>query len=76
MGAKIRVSGEDIIISGVNELHGGKVDSHDIRTGGGLIVAGLHAKGVTEISGIHQILRGYERPIEKLQGVGANISLI
>jgi len=76
MGANIQTKGEDMFISGVNNLQGANVDSMDIRSGGGLIVAGLRAKGVTTISGIGQILRGYEDPIRKLQGIGANITLI
>jgi UDP-N-acetylglucosamine 1-carboxyvinyltransferase len=76
MGANIRVDGESIIISGVKQLHGKDVESIDIRSGGGLILAGLQANGVTRISGIKQIFRGYEKPIEKLRGIGADISFV
>jgi UDP-N-acetylglucosamine 1-carboxyvinyltransferase len=76
MGANIHVDGESIIISGVKQLQGKNVVSLDIRSGGGLILAGLQATGVTRISGIKQIFRGYEKPIEKLRGIGADISLV
>jgi len=73
MGAKMKVEGDTIFISGVKKLIGANVESIDIRSGGGLMLAGLSAKGRTIINEVNQILRGYENPIEKLRGIGAEI---
>ena len=75
MGADINLEGDVIRVSGVKELVGAKIKANDIRCGGALILAGLCAKGKTIITGIDQILRGYENPVVKLRNVGAEISL-
>ncbi|MBR5307993.1 MAG: UDP-N-acetylglucosamine 1-carboxyvinyltransferase [Clostridia bacterium] len=78
MGADIQVdqSGKAATFKGVENLVGAHVRAVDLRAGAAVIVAGLAAKGTTEITQIHHILRGYENITEKLRGVGAEIILI
>jgi UDP-N-acetylglucosamine 1-carboxyvinyltransferase len=74
MGAKINVIDEHIAtISGPTKLHGAKITAFDIRAGATLILAGLIAKGTTEINHIETIDRGYENIEGKLRKLGADI---
>lgn len=73
MGAEIVVAGQTAIISGPTELTGTPVRALDIRSGAALVLAGLAAKGVTEVAEIYHLDRGYERLNDKLQGLGAEI---
>lgn len=73
MGANIKVDGRVAIIEGVRELSGAKVKATDLRAGAALIVAGLIAKGKTEIDNASHIDRGYENIEQKLLGLGAKI---
>ena len=75
MGARIQVDGKIAVIEGVSRLTGAPVQACDLRAGAALIVAALGARGTTEIEGIHHIERGYENIVEKLRGVGADISV-
>lgn len=75
MGAKITVEGKSAIIKGTRKLYSAKVNATDLRGGAALILAGLIAKGKTEISNIEYILRGYDQIDRKLLNVGANIYL-
>lgn len=54
-------------------LRGSQVIATDLRGGMSLILAGLAAEGITEISGISHVDRGYESLEMKLQGLGANV---
>jgi UDP-N-acetylglucosamine 1-carboxyvinyltransferase len=56
-------------------LHGAQVKALDIRAGGGLVVAALAADGVSEIEGVYFLERGYEHLEERLQALGARVSL-
>ena len=76
MGAQIKVDGRVAIIEGVEELSGAPIKAMDLRAGAALVIAGLCARGVTEIDGVNYIERGYESIIEKLQGVGADIEAV
>jgi UDP-N-acetylglucosamine 1-carboxyvinyltransferase len=76
MGAKIQVDGKIAIIEGVESLTGAPVEACDLRAGAAMVVAGLAAKGVTEVTSIRHIERGYEDIVGKLQGVGADIALV
>lgn len=76
MGAKIRVDGRVAVIEGVEALSGAPLRAMDLRAGAALVIAGLCAGGVTEIEGVHYIERGYERIVEKLRGVGADIKSV
>lgn len=73
MGATIKVEGQSALISGNARLQGASVKATDLRAGAALVVAGLMAEGVTEISGVEHIDRGYAFLEEKLRKVGANI---
>lgn len=73
MGADIRVSGRNAIITGVPRLSGAPVICPDLRGGAALVVAGLAAEGETTLSDLYHIDRGYEGMVEKLRGLGANI---
>ena len=73
MGAKIKLMDRTVLIEGVGELYGAPVTVTDLRAGAALVVAGLMAKGVTEIYGTSFIDRGYERIEEKLRHLGAEI---
>lgn len=73
MGANIRVEGQSAIITGPTPLTGAKVTASDLRAGAALVIAGLVASGLTEISEIEHIERGYENLEAKLRGLGVNI---
>ena len=75
MGADVRVSMESntALIKGVAVLEGAPVEAPDIRAGAALIVAGLAARGETEIIGLEYIDRGYERLEEMLSALGGQV---
>lgn len=73
MGADISVDGKVAVIEGVGQLMGAPVTAPDLRAGAALVIAGLAAKGVTEIEDIYHIERGYENFEEKLRDLGADI---
>ena len=73
MGAKIKIEGRTAIIKGARKLHGAKVRATDLRGGASLVLAGLVARGITEIENIEYILRGYENLDKKLNNLGAKI---
>lgn len=75
MGADIKIDGHSAIINGVNSLHGASVRATDLRAGAAMIIAGLKAKGLTQIDDIYHIERGYEDICGKLSSVGARIRL-
>lgn len=74
MGAQIKVEGRSAIIEGVNGLAGSKVKATDLRAGAALIIAGLMSEGVTEITDIEHIDRGYPNVEDKFRALGANIT--
>ena len=73
MGAEIRLEGNTAIIHGVPELTAAPVMATDLRASASLVLAGLVAKGRTDIERIYHIDRGYEAIEEKLAQVGALI---
>ncbi|WP_167956897.1 UDP-N-acetylglucosamine 1-carboxyvinyltransferase [Anaerosporobacter faecicola] len=73
MGANIEIDGKVAIVRGVNALKGAAVRSYELRGGAALVIAGLVAKGVTNIHSISYIQRGYEDICGDLQKLGANI---
>ncbi len=73
MGANIKIEGRSAIIEGKENLLGAPVKATDLRAGAALILAGLVAKGTTEIMDAHHIDRGYVNIEEKLRSLGANI---
>ena len=73
MGANIRVSGHTAMVRGVRRLTGAPVMASDLRASASLILAGLAAKGKTEIHRIYHLDRGYEKIEDKLVRVGARV---
>jgi len=73
MGANIRREGPSAIVQGVKSLVGAPVMASDLRASAALVVAGLAAKGRTEIHRIYHLERGYENLDEKLLGIGADV---
>jgi len=73
LGARIKLQGNCALIEGVRELRGAPVMSTDIRASMSLVLAGLRAKGRTEVLRIYHLDRGYERVEEKLAQLGARI---
>ncbi|MBR0508899.1 MAG: UDP-N-acetylglucosamine 1-carboxyvinyltransferase [Clostridia bacterium] len=74
MGAQIQIEGKAAIVQGSAVLKGAPVRADDLRAGAAMIIAGLCAKGTTEIEDIIHIDRGYEDVIPKLTAVGATIA--
>ena len=64
------------VVAGVKGLTGAEVEAPDLRAGAALVLAGLSAKGITTVSNIDFILRGYEDFDKKLRGLGAVIEII
>ena len=73
MNANIKVEGRTAVIHGPVQLAGAKVKASDLRAGAALVIAGLMAEGVTEVTGLEHIDRGYSHMVEKLNGLGATI---
>ena len=73
MGADIVIEGHHAIVHGVDGFSGTQVKSPDLRGGAALVMAGLVADGITTVSDIHHIDRGYEGFVEKLASLGARI---
>ena len=73
MGANIKIDGHHAVVTGVPKLSGAPVSATDLRAGAALVLAGLVAEGITEISDIHHIMRGYENFDKKLRELGADI---
>jgi UDP-N-acetylglucosamine 1-carboxyvinyltransferase len=76
MGADIRLEGNSAFVSGVKKLTGAQVMATDLRASASLVLAGLVAKGGTEISRIYHLDRGYEHVEEKLSRLGADIKRV
>jgi UDP-N-acetylglucosamine 1-carboxyvinyltransferase len=73
MGANIDIRGNSAMVTGVSHLSGAPVTAMDLRGGAALIIAGMIARGRTEITGIEHIERGYETIINNLRNVGVKI---
>ena len=73
MGANIHVDGAIAVVEGVRELNGAPVRAHDLRAGAAMVIAGLAAKGVTEVEQVQNIERGYETLVEKFVALGADM---
>ena len=76
MGAHITAQGKTAVIEGVKELSGAPVYASDLRAGAALLIAGVVAKGTTELYNISHIDRGYEKIEEKFRNLGANIERV
>jgi len=73
LGADIRIEGHTAVIHGAERLSGAPVMATDLRASASLVLAGLVARGTTEVQRIYHIDRGYECIEEKLGQLGANI---
>jgi len=73
MGAQVQLEGATAVIDGVASLLGAPVMASDLRASAALVLAGLKADGVTEVSRVYHIDRGYEHLDEKLSELGAHI---
>jgi len=76
MGANIELDGATATVTGVEHLSGAPVMASDLRASAALVLAGLHADGVTEVSRVYHIDRGYECIDEKLNSLGAQIERV
>ncbi|MNO51585.1 UDP-N-acetylglucosamine 1-carboxyvinyltransferase 2 [compost metagenome] len=73
MGAKIRVEGRSAIIEG-GKLNAAKVKATDLRAGAALVIAGLTVgDGITEVTGVEYIDRGYDNLVSNLRQLGAHV---
>ena len=73
MGADISIEAQHAVIRGVEGLSGCPVLAPDIRAGAALVLAGLAAEGITEVSDPSHIDRGYEDFVSRLSSLGATI---
>ena len=76
MGADIKVEGHSAIIKGVKKLSAAPVMASDLRGGAALVLAGLVAEGITELSRTYHLDRGYVKLEEKLTSLGADIKRV
>ncbi len=76
MGADIRLERNSAVVTGVKKLNGAPVMATDLRASASLVLAGLAARGITEVSRIYHLDRGYELMEEKLSRLGANIKRV
>ena len=76
MGAHVQLEGPTAVISGVEKLTGAPVMASDLRASAALVLAGLKAEGITEVSRVYHIDRGYEHLDEKLSELGAHIERV
>jgi UDP-N-acetylglucosamine 1-carboxyvinyltransferase len=76
MGAKVQLEGATAVIDGVDRLLGAPVMASDLRASAALVLAGLKADGITDVSRVYHIDRGYERLDEKLSELGAHIERV
>lgn len=75
MGSNIDIFDKKIFIKGPTKLHAETVKATDLRAGACLVLAGLMSNGITTVTNVEHVLRGYENIIEKLTNVGAKIKL-
>jgi len=73
LGAAISIDGRTALLKGVAELSGAPVMASDLRASAALVLAGLLARGTTEVLRVYHLDRGYERMEEKLLPLGARI---
>ena len=76
MGAQIRVEGRTAIVEGVERLTPANIQAYDLRAGAAMLIAALAADGVSEITNVQYIERGYEDIIGKLRALGAKIDCV
>jgi len=75
LGANIKVQGKVATIYGPTPLMGADVMATDLRASSALVLAGLIAKGTTNVHRIYHLFRGYEKLLEKFKALGAKMEL-
>jgi UDP-N-acetylglucosamine 1-carboxyvinyltransferase len=76
LGAEISIEGPSAIVKGGRPLSGAPVMASDLRASAALVIAGMAAKGTTQVNRIYHLDRGYEKIDEKLKGLGARIERV
>ena len=76
LGAEIEIEGPSAIVKGGKPLSGAPVMASDLRASAALVIAGLAAKGSTQVNRIYHLDRGYEKMDEKLRKLGARIQRV
>ena len=76
LGADIAIEGPSAIVKGGRPLSGAPVMASDLRASAALVIAGMVAKGTTQVNRIYHLDRGYEKIDEKLKGLGARIERV
>jgi UDP-N-acetylglucosamine 1-carboxyvinyltransferase len=76
LGAEISVEGPSAIVKGGNPLSGAPVMASDLRASAALVIAGLVAKGSTQVNRIYHLDRGYEKIDDKLRKLGARVERV
>ena len=73
MGADIRTEGKIAVVCGVDKLYGAKVSAPDLRGGAALLCGALSAEGISEITNVEFIDRGYQHIEDDLKKLGADV---
>ncbi len=73
MGAQVKLEGDSAIVKGIKQLSGAPVMASDLRASAALVLAGMAARGKTDVSRVYHLDRGYDRIELKLSQMGANI---
>jgi len=76
MNAKMKIEGRSVIVKGLSALQGAQVQATDLRAAAALILAGLRADGMTEVSELKHLDRGYVGFAEKLASLGADVTRV
>ncbi len=76
LGAEIRTDGHHAVVRGKEQLSGAPVRATDIRAGAGLVISALRAEGITEVSDIYHIDRGYPGFVAQLRSLGADLERV
>jgi UDP-N-acetylglucosamine 1-carboxyvinyltransferase len=76
LGADVRTDGHHAVVRGRERLSGAPVRATDIRAGAGLVLAGLVAEGVTEVTDVFHVDRGYAGFVEQLASLGADVTRV
>ena len=76
MSGQLKVTGDSVVINGIQRYQGAVVDAPDLRAGAALTIAALNAQGKSAITNIEYIERGYEHFDEKLKQLGAKIEVV
>ena len=76
LGADISIEGPSAIVKGGKPLNGAPIMASDLRASAALVIAGMAAKGITQVNRIYHLDRGYEKIDEKLKKLGARIERV